>query len=83
LPRKIQAQYLKGIYLAENKQEALRKFKNRKRNGRERVPNALVCLEKDSEGLLSFVNCPKMLTNQKFIACLSLLGGRGWQIGVQ
>ena len=63
LPRKIRAQYLKGIYLAENKQEALRKFKNRKRNGGEMVPKALVCLEKDSEGLLSFVNCPKMLTN--------------------
>jgi len=49
----------KKIYLAENRKEALRKFKAWKETWKKTCPNAVHCLEKDLEELLAFFDCPE------------------------
>jgi len=61
LPRRIQAECLRGakkIYLAKNKKEALKRFKQWKERWKHIVPRAVSCLEKDLEELLNFMDCP-------------------------
>lgn len=47
------------IYLAQNRSEAVRKFKEWKASWKRSCPEAVHCLEKDLEDLLSFLNCPE------------------------
>lgn len=47
------------IYLAQNRLEALKRFKEWKSAWKRDCPNAVHCLEKDLEDLLSFLDCPK------------------------
>jgi len=61
LPRKIQAECLKGakkIYSAKNKREAMKKFREWKRCWKNKAAKAVACLEKDLEELLTFMDCP-------------------------
>jgi len=47
------------IYLAQNKNEALKRFKEWKAAWKNACPDAVHCLEKDLEDLLPFLDCPK------------------------
>lgn len=47
------------IYLAQNKAEALKRFKEWKAAWKKTCPDAVHCLEKDLEDLLPFLDCPK------------------------
>ena len=47
------------IYLAQNKNEALKQFKAWKLAWKNTCPDAVHCLEKDLEDLLPFLDCPK------------------------
>ena len=47
------------IYLAQNKIEAIKRFKEWKAAWRNTCPDAVHCLEKDLEDLLPFLDCPK------------------------
>jgi putative transposase len=47
------------IYLAQNKTEALKRFKEWKEAWKKTCPDAVHCLEKDLENLLPFLDCPK------------------------
>lgn len=47
------------IYLAQNKAEALKRFKEWKAAWKKTCPDAVHCLEKDLEHLLPFLDCPK------------------------
>lgn len=61
LPRKIQAECLKGakkIYSAKNKREAIKRFREWKRYWENKAAKAVACLEKDLEELLTFMDCP-------------------------
>jgi len=62
LPKSVQKECLaeaKKIYLAENKREAVAYFKCWAAKWRNQVPEAVSCIEKDLEQLLSFMNCLK------------------------
>jgi putative transposase len=48
----------KKIYLAENKREAIKVFKNWKETWLGNYPEAIKCLEKDIDELLNFLDCP-------------------------
>ena len=48
----------KKIYLAGNRREAVKVFKNWKEHWRGRYPEAIQCLEKDLDELLNFLDCP-------------------------
>jgi len=64
LPKKLQQQCLaqaRTIYLAPNKHEAVQRFFRWCRAWRDRAPNAVACLEKDIEALLTFFSEPKPL----------------------
>jgi putative transposase len=59
--RKDQADCLAGakrIYLADNRREAVKRFKNWKESWRQSYPEAIKCLEKDLDELLNFLDCP-------------------------
>jgi putative transposase len=59
--RKDQADCLAGakrIYLADNRREAVKRFKNWKESWRRSYPEAINCLEKDLDELLNFLDCP-------------------------
>ena len=61
-PKKHEEHCLKGakkIYLSETPRQANREFKRWKRKWRPLCPNAVICLEKDLEELLNFLDCPK------------------------
>jgi len=47
------------IYLAQNKKEALKRFKEWKEAWKKTCTDAVHCLEKDLEDLLPFLDCPK------------------------
>lgn len=47
------------IYLAKNRAEAIRKFKEWKAAWKNTCPKAVHCLEKDLEDLLPFLDCPQ------------------------
>ena len=47
------------IYLAQNKGEALKRFKEWKAAWKKTCPEAVHCLEKDIENLLPFLDCPQ------------------------
>ncbi len=62
VPKSIQAECLaraKKIYLANSRREAVAQFKEWAGKSREQVPDAVACIEKDLEELLSFFKCPK------------------------
>lgn len=48
----------KKIYLAENRREAVKRFKNWKELWGKDYPEAIKCLEKDLDELLNFLDCP-------------------------
>ena len=47
------------LYLAQNKKEALKRFKEWKEAWKKTCTDAVHCLEKDLEDLLPFLDCPK------------------------
>lgn len=47
------------IYLAQNRTDALKRFKEWKAAWKKTCPDAVHCLEKDLEDLLPFLDCPK------------------------
>jgi putative transposase len=49
----------RGIYNASSKQEAILVFKEWKKNWQKIKPEAVECLERDLDELLSFYDCPK------------------------
>ncbi|MDA8188274.1 MAG: IS256 family transposase [Dehalococcoidales bacterium] len=62
VPKAIQQECLAGakkIYLADNRREAIRAFKNWAGQWRGQVPEAVACIERDLEQLLAFMSCPK------------------------
>jgi putative transposase len=48
----------KKIYLASNRREAVKVFRNWQEHWRELYPKAIRCLEKDLDELLNFMDCP-------------------------
>jgi transposase-like protein len=50
---------IREIYKAKSKHLAMAEFKNWKNTWVKKAPNAVYCLEKDLEELLSFFDCPK------------------------
>jgi len=62
LKRAIQTQCLseaKGIYRANTRREALKRFQRWAAHWRSEAPQAVRCLEKDLDQLLTFLACPK------------------------
>jgi putative transposase len=48
----------KLVYLANNRREAVKAFKDWKSEWRVQYPRAIRCLEKDLDEMLNFLDCP-------------------------
>jgi len=74
LPRKLQVECMKGarkIYLAGNKRQAVRRFREWEARWRRAAPEAVACLEADMDVLLNFLDVPeadrKMVRTTNFV----------------